>query len=74
MGPMTITPAGMDVGWWIELPVDEGGAPIWVQIGAVMPPEQTGEHRWAIYVRRGNRDWWVKTDGQLLFPVCDVDP
>jgi hypothetical protein len=74
MEPLTVRPPGMDVGWWISLPVEEDGSCAWTQIGALMPPEQTGESRWAIRVRRGHRNWWVKADAHLQFRVCDVDP
>lgn len=71
---MMITPGGMAVGWWIQLPVLDDGGLLWVQIGAVLPPERTCEERWALRVRRDCEDWWVKVAPHLAFPVCDVDP
>lgn len=74
MESMSITAGGMSVGWWVELPVAEDGGLLWVQVGAVLPPERTLEDRWALRVRRGGGVWWVKVAPHLEFPVCDVDP
>lgn len=71
---MSITAGGMVVGWWVELPLDDGGDPVWARIGAVLPPEQTLEDRYALRLHRGGDVWWVKISGRLPFPVCDVDP
>lgn len=74
MDTLVITPVGMSVGWWVQLPVADDAAPLWVRIGALLPPGMEGEHRWAIRVDRGAEHWWVKVAPHLMFPVCDVDP
>ncbi|MDT7707431.1 MAG: hypothetical protein QOG20_3038 [Pseudonocardiales bacterium] len=74
MVPMSITPPGMSVGWWIELPLGEDAEPTWAQIDVLLDPSSTGDDRWAVRVRRGRDDWWVKIHPDLWFPVCDVEP
>jgi len=69
-----ITPPGMTVGWWIELPVEDDGGTAWTQIDIVMAPVLEGDDRWAVHVRRGSDDWWARIAPHLRFPVCDVDP
>lgn len=71
---MSITAGGMVAGWWVELPLEEDGAPVWARIEVVLPPEKTMEARYALRLRRDDEVWWVKISGRLPFPVCDVDP
>lgn len=71
---MSITAGGMVSGWWVELPLEEDGAPVWARIEVVLPPEKTMEDRYALRLRRDDEVWWVKVSGRLPFPVCDVDP
>ncbi|WP_141279380.1 hypothetical protein [Pseudonocardia hydrocarbonoxydans] len=71
---MSITAGGMVAGWWVELPLEEDGAPVWARIEVVLPPEKTMEDRYALRLRRDDEVWWVKVSGRLPFPVCDVDP
>lgn len=71
---LRIGPAGMTVGWWIELPVHDDGRTAWTQIAEVIPPVVAEDGRWSVRVRRGLDDWWIRIAPQLCFPVCDVDP
>ncbi|MBW0088634.1 hypothetical protein I4I73_05980, partial [Pseudonocardia sp. KRD-184] len=71
---MSITARGMVEGWWVELPLEEDAPPVWARIGVVLPPDRTGEDRYALRLHRGADVWWVKVSGRLPFPVCDVDP
>jgi hypothetical protein len=64
----------MDIGTWVEIPVDEDGPPQWVPVVAVMPPSWTGERRWALAVGDEAEPLWIKVAPHLMFRTADEDP
>jgi hypothetical protein len=64
----------MDVGTWVEIPIDDDGPPRWLPVVAAMPPSWTGEYRWALVVADGPDEWWIKASPGLLFRTADRDP